>query len=90
MFFLFLPTGPICTQMFEIVPVHLRANSMALCTFIIHLFGDWRSPAIVGNVSDWTGSLQKGVLILPAMLVIGALLWSLLVWFTPRTIKVEA
>jgi len=90
MFFLFLPTGPICTQMFEIVPVHLRASSMALCTFIIHLFGDWRSPAIVGNVSDLTHSLQKGVLILPVMLVIGAVLWGFLVWFTRKPIEVEA
>jgi len=97
MFFLFLPTGPICTQMFEIVPVHLRANAMALCTFIIHLFGDWRSPAIVGNVSDHftnvaehIDGLQKGVLILPAMLVIGAILWGLLVRFTPKELKVVA
>ena len=97
MFLLFLPTGPICTQMFEIVPVHLRANAMALCTFIIHLFGDWRSPAIVGNVSDHftnaaanVDGLQKGVLILPVMLVIGAVLWGLLVRFTPSSPKVEA
>ena len=50
---------------------------MALCTFIIHLFGDWRSPAIVGHVSDLTSSLQKGVLMLPAVLLVGAVLWLL-------------
>jgi len=97
MFFLFLPTGPICTQMFEVVPVHLRANAMALCTFIIHLFGDWRSPAIVGNVSDHftnisehVDGLQKGVLILPAMLVIGTVLWGFLIRYIREPLKVEA
>jgi MFS family permease len=90
MFFLFLPTGPICTELFEIVPVHMRASAMALCTFIIHLFGDWRSPAIVGHVSDITGSLEKGVLVLPAMLVVGAVLWGTLICFTREPLKVKA
>ena len=90
MFFLFLPTGPITSQIFEIVPVHLRANAMALCTFIIHLFGDFSSPPIVGAVSDATHSLQKGVLILPGVLLIGAVLWSLLVRSTHEPLKVEA
>ncbi|MDB4793581.1 MFS transporter [Methylacidiphilales bacterium] len=90
MFLLFLPTGPICSEIFEIVPVHLRANAMALCTFIIHLFGDLGSPAAVGKISDATGSLQKGVLILPAVLLIGAVLWSLLVRFTREPLKLEA
>ena len=89
MFFLFLPTGPICSAIFEIVPVHMRASSMAVCTFIIHLFGDLGSPAAVGRISDFTHSLQKGVLILPAVLLIGAVLWSLLVRFTREPLKVE-
>lgn len=78
MFLIFLPTGPIASELFEIVPVHLRASGMALCTFIIHLFGDFGSPALVGHVSDALG-LQKGVLILPVMLMIGAMLWLLLI-----------
>jgi MFS family permease len=90
MFFLFLPTGPICSEMFEIVPVHLRASAMALCTFIIHLCGDWRSPAIVGQVSDLTNSLQKGVLMLPAALLIGAILWGMLIFFTREPLEVQA
>jgi len=90
MFFLFLPTGPITSQIFEIVPVHLRASAIALCTFIIHLFGDFSSPPLVGAVSDATRSLQKGVLILPAVLLIGAVLWSLLVRSLREPLKVEA
>jgi len=90
MFFLFLPTGPIVSEMFEIVPVHLRASSMAMCTFVIHLFGDFGSPTIVGHVSDLTDSLQKGVLILPGALLVGAVLWSVLVYFTRQPLEVEA
>jgi MFS family permease len=91
MFFLFLPTGPIASEMFEIVPVHLRASAMAMCTFIIHLFGDFGSPTVVGNLSThYGGDLQKAVLILPAVLVLGAALWCMLIRFTSEPLKVEA
>jgi predicted MFS family arabinose efflux permease len=73
---LFLPTGPITTEMFEIVPAHLRASAVALCTFFIHLFGDLGSPAAVGHVSEYFNSLRDGVLVLPGVLVIGAVLWA--------------
>lgn len=91
MFFLFLPTGPICSEIFEIVPVHLRASAMAVCTFIIHLFGDFGSPTIVGHISTfYNDDIQKGVLILPAMLLIGAGLWCTLIRFTREAQEVEA
>jgi MFS family permease len=90
MFFLFLPTGPIASEMFEIVPVHLRASAMAVCTFIIHLFGDFGSPALVGSLSTQWDSLQKAVLILPVVLAVGAALWCALIAFTREPIKVEA
>ena len=90
MFFLFLPTGPIASEIFEIVPVHLRASAMALCIFITHLFGDFGSPSAVGNLSTLTGDLQKAVLILPAVLLIGAVLWSILILFTREPVKVAA
>ena len=90
MFFLFLPTGPIASEIFEIVPVHLRASAMAVCTFIIHLFGDFGSPTVVGNLSTFTGDLQKAVLILPVVLMAGAALWCVLIRFTREPLKVEA
>ena len=90
MFFLFLPTGPITSEIFEIVPIHLRASAVALCTFMIHLFGDLGSPATVGYVSQQMNSLRSGVLILPVVLVIGAILWASLIHFTPATKKVVA
>lgn len=89
-FFLFLPMGPIASEIFEIVPVHLRASSMALSTFIIHLFGDFGSPTAVGLVSSHYGDdLQKGVLILPGVLLIGAALWCTLIRFTSEPLEVE-
>ncbi len=90
MFFIFLPTGPIVSEIFEIVAVHLRSSAMALCIFITHLFGDFGSPAIVGNISNYVNDLQKAVLILPTMLLIGAVLWSVLIVFTREPLKVEA
>jgi MFS family permease len=90
MFFLFLPTGPIASEIFEIVPVHMRASAMAVVTFIIHLFGDFSSPTVVGNLSTFYGdNLQKGVLILPIVLALGAVLWSVLIFFTREPAKVE-
>jgi MFS family permease len=91
MFLLFLPTGPIASQLFEIVPIHLRASAMAVCTFIIHLFGDFGSPTLVGNLSThFNDNLQKGVLILPVILMAGAALWFVLIRFTREPIEVEA
>ena len=90
MFFLFLPTGPIASEIFEIVPVHLRASAMAACTFVIHLFGDFGSPTVVGHLSTHFGDdIQKGVLILPAVLLIGALLWCVLIRFTREPLKID-
>jgi MFS transporter, Spinster family, sphingosine-1-phosphate transporter len=91
MFFLFLPAGPIASEIFEIVPIHLRASAMAMSTFVIHLFGDFGSPTVVGHLSTFYGDdLQKGVLILPAVLTIGAILWCTLIRFTSEPLKVEA
>jgi MFS family permease len=90
MFLLFLPTGPVVSELYEIVPIHLRASSMALSIFITHLFGDFGSPTVVGHLSSYYGDdIQKGVLILPAMLLIGALLWCVLIRFTSEPHGVE-
>jgi len=89
MFFMFLPTGPVMSELLEIVPIHLRVSAVALCTFIMHLFGDWCSPAAVGYVSEYTRSLQKGVMILPVVLLIGAMFWGLLIRFTREPVAVE-
>jgi hypothetical protein len=75
-FLLFLSTGPINTLILESVPVNLRASAMALSIFMIHMFGDWWSPEIVGRLADaFNHDLRKGVLVLPVVLLIGGILW---------------
>jgi MFS family permease len=83
MFFAFLPTGPINTLLLESVPVSLRARAMAASIFVIHLFGDFWSPVIVGNLADWGyradspgAGLQNAMLILPAVFSLSILSWG--------------
>jgi MFS family permease len=84
MFLLFLSTGPVNTLIIESVPLNLRASAMALSIFMIHLFGDMWSPEIVGRLADSWGSLQKAVLILPAVLLVGGSFWLALAVKTAR------
>jgi MFS family permease len=83
-FLLFLATGPVNTLIIETVPVNLRSSAMALSIFMIHLFGDMWSSEIVGRLADQWHSLQRAVLILPAALLVGALLWLALAVKTMR------
>ncbi len=91
MLLLFLPTGPINTLIVEEVPVMLRASAMALSIFVIHLFGDFWSPNIIGHLSDHWGSgdagLRKAVLVLPAVLALAAVFWG---WLTLRKLRVPS
>jgi hypothetical protein len=75
MFLLFLPVGPVNTLILETVPVACRASAMAASIFSIHLFGDLWSPQIVGNLSDYFGSLHLAVLLLPFALIVSAAFW---------------
>ena len=88
MFLIFLPTGPINAELIDVVPVHLRATAVALCIFVTHLFGDFGSPSIVGLISDASHSLRTGTLLLPAVLLLGAGLWLLLVRAIPARSEV--
>ena len=79
-FLLFVGAGPVNTLILETVPANIRSSAMAGSIFIIHLFGDLWSPAIVGKMSDIFG-LQKGVMVLPLTLLIAAGLW---LWLAKR------
>jgi MFS family permease len=84
-FFLFFCTGPVNTVILEAVPVNVRSSAMAVSIFMIHLFGDMWSPEIVGRLADHLDrDLQKAVLILPAVLLVAALLWMTLAFRTGR------
>jgi predicted MFS family arabinose efflux permease len=87
-FLLFLSTGPTNTLIIETVPVNMRASAMAMSLFMIHLFGDMWSPQIVGALADKWG-LRAGVMVLPAALVAGGLLWLLLALKMKRNAKTQ-
>ncbi len=86
-FLSFLPTGPQVTLQIEAVPAHLRASAMAASIFVIHLLGDFLSPALVGHLADWGhdparpgAGLQHAMLILPVAMGIAVLFWGWLAW----------
>ena len=89
MFLLFFPTGPVNTLILETVPANLQASAMAISIFMIHLFGDMWSSEIVGHLADYWNSLQRAVLILPAALFVGALLWLALASKTLKEKKTQ-
>jgi sugar phosphate permease len=71
---LFLSTGPINAAIVNLVIASERATAIALSVFAIHVLGDALSPLIVGAISD-ASSLQQGVKILPAAVLIGGFVW---------------
>ena len=86
-FLSFLPTGPQVTLQIESVPAHLRASAMAASIFVIHLFGDFLSPALVGHLADLGhdpngpgAGLQHAMFILPAAMSLAVLFWGWLAW----------
>jgi MFS family permease len=90
MFLCFLPTGPVATLIMESVPVALRASAMAATLFVIHLFGDFWSPVIVGKLADRPEiGLQNALLILPAVFSLAVIFWGWLAWRQSRRADVE-
>ncbi len=54
-FFLFLNTGPLNAALVACVPASLRARSMAINVFFIHMLGDALSPTLIGEISERQG-----------------------------------
>jgi MFS transporter, Spinster family, sphingosine-1-phosphate transporter len=71
---LFMSTGPINSAIANLVSPTERASAFALSMFVIHLLGDVPSPTLIGWLSDLS-SLGRAVLIVPAAIVISAIMW---------------
>jgi hypothetical protein len=71
-----MSTGPINSAIANLVSPGERASAFALSMFVIHLLGDVPSPTLIGWLSDLS-SLGKAVLIVPAAIVIGGIVWLL-------------
>lgn len=54
-FLLFLNTGPLNAALVACVPATLRARSMAINVFFIHMLGDALSPTLIGEISEVQG-----------------------------------
>jgi len=72
-FFLFFNISPLNAAIISVVYPRMRATAMAINILVIHLFGDAISTAIMGEVSDVTGSLTIGIMLGPAAILIGGL-----------------
>ena len=72
---MFLSTGPINACIVNLVLPNQRATAVALSVFTIHLLGDAISPLLIGAVSD-ASSLAQALKIVPAAIVISAVLWG--------------
>jgi MFS transporter, Spinster family, sphingosine-1-phosphate transporter len=73
---MFLSTGPINASIVNLVLPKERATAVALEIFAIHALGDAISPSLIGALSD-AFSLAEAVKIVPAVVVIAAVLWGL-------------
>jgi len=71
---LFLATSPLNTIVLRAVPVELRASSMALSIFAIHILGDLWSPPLLGLLQDYL-IITVAMMGLPALLAVATFLW---------------
>lgn len=76
---LFVATAPLNAIVLRSVPPELRASSMALSIFAIHLLGDLWSPPALGLALD-NLALVAAMMLLPLLLVIATAIW----WPRPR------
>jgi len=74
---LFMSAGPINSAIINQVAPSERASAIALSVFVIHLLGDVPSPLAIGALSDASGSLATGVLIVPLAIAVSAALWGI-------------
>lgn len=72
---IFASTGPINSAIVNVVSPGIRATAVAVSIFAIHILGDVPSPPLIGALSDAT-SLQSAVLIVPAVLLLAGVIWT--------------
>jgi len=78
---LFASTGPINSMIVNVVDPRMRATAVALSIFTIHVLGDVPSPSLVGVISD-ARTLGEAMLMIPAAVLVGGLIWTYAAWKT--------
>jgi MFS family permease len=71
---LFVAIPAVSSAMLRAVPPELRSSAMAINLFCIHVFGDLWTPPAVGVLMD-VMPMQLAMLLVPAVLVVGASVW---------------
>lgn len=74
-FFLWFYNGPINATIVNSVTANMRARAVAVSILSIHILGDAISPPMIGAISDRTGNLFSGMILIPVMTVIGGVIW---------------
>ena len=75
-FFLWFYNGPINTVLVNSVTANIRARAFSLSILSIHILGDAISPPIIGVISDTTGRLPLGMVLIPITVALGGLIWG--------------
>ena len=75
-FFLWFYNSPINTVIVNAVSASMRARAVSISILTIHVLGDAISPPIIGRISDATGNLLHGVLLIPVAMLLAAAIWA--------------
>jgi len=76
---IFMSTGPVNSAIVNAVAPGERATALGLSVFVMHFLGDIPSPPLIGSLSD-ASSLDRGLLIVPAAIVMAGLIWTFAAW----------
>lgn len=79
---IFAITSPVNTALLTVVPTSLRAYAMGFNVFIIHLFGDFPSPTIIGWLAQrfFGGSLRLALMSITCYLLVTVIAWGTVSW----------
>jgi MFS family permease len=75
-FFMWFYNGPINAIIVNSVTAGMRARAVSMSILSIHLLGDAISPTIIGEISDQSGNLMNGMILIPVMMLLGAAIWG--------------
>jgi len=68
-------SGPMNAMLANCCPVNIRGRGFSLASLMLHLLGDAISPLIIGGISDSTGNLRYGIILVPIAICLGGITW---------------
>jgi MFS family permease len=89
-FFVLVGTGPTNAALVNSVNAGIRSTALAVNVFVIHLLGDAFSPALIGKISDMTGSLQTAFCVAFVAAGISGIILLMGAKYAPRLAETKA